>query len=90
MRKIEEDLLHELYKKYLQKYKDSNNVDFDDFEKDAKAAHYEVLDTLDRRERCREIQKLGEFLLQIENLYPHLMNKLEMTCQQFAKKLMFF
>jgi len=84
--KINESSIHELYKKYFEKHKNSNIVDFDDFEKDAKAAHYEVLDTLDRRGRCKEIQKLGDFLLQIENLYPHLMNKLGMSCQEFAKK----
>ena len=47
------------------------------------------MDSLDRRGRCKEIQKLGDFLLQIENLYPHLMNKLGMSCQEFAKKLVF-
>ena len=85
--KIEENLIHELYKTYFEKYENLNIVDFDDFEKDAKAAHYEILDSLDRRGRCKEIQKLGNFLLQIENLYPDLMNKLGMTCQEFADKL---
>ena len=88
--KIEEDVLRWLYKKYFEKYESLNIVDFDDFEKDAKAAHYEILDSLDRRGRCKEIQKLGNFLLQIENLYPDLMNKLGMTCQEFADKLVFF
>ena len=89
MRKIDEDLLHELYKKHLEKYKNLDNVEFDDFAEDAKAAQYKILDTLDRKQKCEEIQKFGEFLTQIENLYPHLMTKLAMTCEQFAKKLVF-
>ena len=88
--KIEEDVLRWLYKKYFEKYKNLNIVDFDDFENDAKEAHYEILDSLDRRGRCNEIQKFGDFLLQIENFYPHLMNKLEMSCQEFAEKFVFF
>lgn len=83
---IKEDLLHELYKKYFEKYENLNNVDFNDFEKDAKSAHYEILDTLDSRAKRKEITKIHEFLMQIENIYPNLMTKLEMTCQEFSKK----
>jgi len=80
------DLLHDIYKKFFKKYENLNNVDFDDFEKDAKSAHFEIVDTLNSWEKGPERSRFKEFLMQIEELYPNLMTNLGMTCQSFANK----